>query len=148
MTVSELRTKLSMIEPTEGTYAGLTDQEVPLLEQLVADQEEWLAARAVFALSRIGTPRAVAALTNAAADRRPEVRVAVASAVAQRPVVLPDQAVDRLLQDSDAGVRKFATRAVKRENGNEVRALLKRIAATDPAPAVRENAAEAVRAMR
>lgn len=69
-----------------------------------------MAARAVFALSRVGDPAAVSALARATADRRPPVRVAVAAAVSQRALVLPDPALVTLLKDPDAGVRKFATR--------------------------------------
>ena len=145
MAADALRSKLSVIEPTEEIYVGLGPADVPVLRELIADQEAWMAARAVFALSRIEDDAAVAALAEAAADRRSEVRVAVAAAVAQRPIALPDAAIERLIEDDDAGVRKFAAFAVKRENGEKSRTLLRRLASDDAVPAVRENAAEASR---
>src|SRR5262249_9641621 len=103
MTAAELRTKLSMIEPTEAMYEGIISSDVPGLEQLISDREEWMAARSVFALSRVGGSAAVGALARATSDPRPPVRAAVAAAVGQRPIALPDAALVNLLRDQDAG---------------------------------------------
>lgn len=145
MTAAELRAKLSMIEPTEAMYEGIGPADVPALVQLISDREDWMAARSVFALSWVGGAAAVSALVAATADQRPPVRVAVAAAVGQRSIVLPDAALLNLLKDHDVGVRKFATLAVKAENGSEAHALLTRMASEDAVPAVRVNAAEALR---
>ena len=146
--VEELRAKLSAIEPTEAIYAELTSADVPDLERLLADPEDWIAARAIFALSRVGNDAAVGVLARAVTDPRVQVRVAVAAAVAQRPITLPDNALVKLLQDQDVGVRKFATLAVKPENGNEPRALLNRLSSEDAIPQIRQNAIEALRKLR
>ena len=47
MTLDQLKNQLSAIQPDESTYAGIGASEVPLLEQLLRDDEDWLAARAV-----------------------------------------------------------------------------------------------------
>lgn len=148
MTVAELRAKLSLIEAEESMYAGMTPSDVSALEQLLADSEDWMAARAVFALSRIGSHEAIAVLARMVTDRRQQVRLAVAAAVGQRPIVLPDPAVISLLRDEDAGVRQFATFAVKPENGREARSLLSRLASHDAMSFVKENAMEALRKLR
>jgi HEAT repeat protein len=148
MTVEELRAQLSMIEPTEGMYAGISDADVPALEQLLSDREEWMASRAVFALSRVGSADAVSAVARAATDQRSPVRVAVAAAVSQRPIVLPDDTTVKLLRDEDVGVRKFATYAVKPKSGNAPRELLNKLASNDPSSVVRENAREVLRSIR
>jgi HEAT repeat protein len=148
MTVEELRAKLSEIEPREAMYAGLTPTDVPSLERLLADPEDWMAARAIFALSRVGNDAAVNILARAVTDGRVQVRVAVAAAVAQRPITLPDNAIVKLLQDQDVGVRKLATRAVKPENGNEPRALLNRLSSEDAFPEVQKRATEVLRNLR
>lgn len=145
MTTAELKAKLSVIEPTEAMYTGITASDLPALEELLADREDWVAARSVFAASRVGGSAATAFLSKAATDKRVPVRVAVAAAVGQRPIVLPDTTLIKLLNDSDVGVRKFAPQAVKPENGTEPRAVLTRVAKDDAVPAVRENAAEALR---
>ena len=147
MTATTLRDKLSIIEPTETMYEGIGPGDVADLAQLTADQEEWMASRAVFALSRVGGPAALNALVTAAADLRSPVRVAVAAAVSQRSLVLPDTTLVALLKDQDAGVRKFATLAVKPENGTDARALLKRMVTEDTVFTVRDNAAETLRKM-
>jgi HEAT repeat protein len=148
MTAAELRAKLSVIEPTERLYAGLAPADVPVLAQLLGDPEDWVAARAVFALSRIGDANAVRVIADAATDRRSAVRAAVAAAVGQRPIALPDRALVALLRDGDPAVRKFAPMALKRENGEEPRTLLRRLATDDHVPVVRENAVEALRHIR
>jgi HEAT repeat protein len=143
--VAELRDKLSMIEPTEGMYAGITEADVSALERLLSEREEWIAGRAVFALSRVGSGSAVAALTAAARDKRTQVRIAVAVSVGQRPIALPDDAIINLLRDEDVDVRRFATHAVKAVNGQRPRAVLQGLAVNDPSRVVRENAAEVLR---
>jgi len=145
MTPAELRTKLSVIEPTEAMYEGIGPGDIASLEQMVSDREEWMASRAVFALSRVGGTEAVSVLARAATDNRAPVRVAVAAAVSQRAIVLPDAALVRLLNDNDAGVRKFATQAVKSGNSEDARALLRRMSKDDAVSTVRENAVEALR---
>lgn len=148
MTVAELRKQLSLIEPTDSMYQGITQADVPALEQLTSDPEEWMAGRAIFALSKVGTRDAIAVLSRAGADPRSAVRVAVAAAVGQSPVVLPDDVVVRLLRDHDVGVRKFAPQAVKAANGPEPRASLNRLASDDAFRAVRDSATEALEKFR
>ena len=83
MTLEQLTYQLSAIEPGEGIFAGIGPAEIPLLEQLLQDQdtEAWMASRAVFALSSVPDSRAVSILSRAVADSRQEVRVAVAASV-------------------------------------------------------------------
>lgn len=145
MTAAELRTKLSLIEPTERMYDGIDAGDILALKQIISDQEEWMASRAVFALSRVGGPAAVDALAHASADRRTPVRVAVAAAVSQGALVLKDTALIDLLKDRDVGVRRFAALAVKSENGADAHALLRHMSTEDAAAIVRTNAAEALR---
>lgn len=148
MNSAELRKKLSLIEPSEEMYAGITPGDVPALQELLSDREEWIASRAVFALSRVGTSEAMHVLSEAAKDHRSQIRVSLAAAVSQRPITLPDSALMHLLQDTDTGVRKYATHAVKAENGKETHALLDRIALEDAVPQVRERAEESLRKLR
>lgn len=145
MTAEDIRARLSVIEPTDRVYAGLTDDDVTVLEQLLGDPEDWIAGRAAFALSRVGTPRAVDALVTAANDPRPAVRVSVAAAVGQQDIALPDAAVSVLLQDADPAVRRFAPLAVKASNGPRPREQLRVMTEQDGLAAVREVAADALR---
>ena len=107
-----------------------------------------MAARAIFALSWVGSDVALGVIARAVTDPRSQVRVAVAVAVAHRPITLPDSAVIKLLQDQKVGVRKFATLAVKPENGNEPRALLDRLASDDAILRFGKTATEVLRKLR
>lgn len=137
MTLQELKARLGAIEANEGMYDGIGAAEIPLLEQLLHDQEAWLAARAVFALARIHDAKALAVLGKAAGDPREPVRVAVAAALG---IVQPADAnhlLRRLLSDPALGVRKFAIQSVSTAHDGAVHALLRRLETSDPVPAIR-----------
>jgi|SRR5918995_7214401 HEAT repeat protein len=142
MTMAELRRQLSDIEPDESTYANIGPDDVPNLEALLHDEEAWMAARAVFALARIDTPEARTALIQAGASPREEVRVATASAAQLLPPVSSDIVLERLLDDPDVGVRKFAIQSVSERNSAPVRARLHEMATAESDPALRALAGE------
>ena len=140
--MEELRDQLSDIEADESTYDNIGPDEVPLLQQLLNDDEAWLAARAAFALSRIDTPAARDALAVAARDQRPEVRVAVAVSAERLSPSLADALLGDLLADPSPGVRKFAIRGVTERNSPTLRQRLQEVADTDEDPALRRLARE------
>src|SRR5690242_14722585 len=109
-TTQELAEAISAIEPTEQMYASLTTEDVPGLQELVANAEPWLAARAIFALARLSAaaPEASLSVRSAASDPRVEIRVAVAASAALLPNSQGAQLLTALLDDSDVGVRKFS----------------------------------------
>jgi HEAT repeat protein len=137
MAMAELRQQLSAIEPDESTYAGIGPSEVPQLRQLLTDQKAWLAARAVYALSRIDTAEARAALLTAAGSPRSEVRVAVAANATKLVADVSNTILQVLLDDPNAGVRKFAIESVSDRNDATTRLKLIGIASTDNDPAIR-----------
>ncbi|SDE50071.1 HEAT repeat domain-containing protein [Rhodococcus tukisamuensis] len=130
--IEELRSQLGAIEPDEDMYADLGPSDVPLLETLLDDDEAWMATRAVYALTRIGTPQALEVLQGVAAHERGEVRVALAVVAGRRiPAATADPILTRLLDDGDVGVRKFAIKSVSDEHGQEVKDRLAAISASD-----------------
>jgi HEAT repeat protein len=148
MTLEQLRSQLSAIETDSSTYAGIGPTEIPLLEQLLQDPEAWMAARAVFALSRVRDNSAVAILSRAAADPREEVRVAVAvSARTLRPGDAND-ILQKVLADTDLGVRKFAVQAVADSHDAAVHEKLRDLGAQDPAPSIRDSANNKLRELK
>jgi HEAT repeat protein len=147
MTIDQLRAKLSDIEPDNNTYAGIGSDDIPLLQQMTQTEEPWLAARAVFAISRIADNRTLPALEAAAASPRPEVRVAVAAASRTLSTAATDRLLPNLLDDVDPGVRKFAVEAVSPANAVAVRDRLRRLETQDPAPFLRKAARERIRAL-
>jgi HEAT repeat protein len=128
---SALRTQLSTIELDDATYAGLGPQDVDTLIEFLRDEEGWLAARAVHALSRIDDPRARAAILDASAMPRPEVRVAAAVAAQDLPTATSDELLRTLLDDPDVPVRKFAVRSVSPRNAPAVQARVRDLARDD-----------------
>ena len=86
LNMPELRLRLSSIEGDPQMYVDLGPDEVPLLVELLNDEEAWMASRAVYALTRIATPEAVDAIDEASASPRGEVRVAVAASANLLPV--------------------------------------------------------------
>jgi HEAT repeat protein len=139
---SELRDRLSTIESDDATYEGLGRDDVPSLVALLGDDEGWLAARAVHALSRIDDPRAHEAILAAASMPRLEVRVAAARAAGRLPVELSDGVLLGLLGDPEPAVRKFAVRSVSPRNGAAVRARVQELAEAEPNPRIRDLAGE------
>jgi len=130
-TLSELREQLSAIEPDESTYEGIGPAEVELLQSLLDDEQDWLAARAVHALSRIDAENARRAVVSAAESPKMEVRVAAAASADLLPAALSDDVLFRLLDDSEAAVRKFAIKAMSNRNSEAVRRRLAEIADSD-----------------
>ena len=137
MSISELRRRLSAIEPDESMYRGIGPGEVPMLVELLDDEEAWLAARAAHSLSRIDDERARGAVRAAAGSARPEVREAVAAAAARMPPEVSDTVLPELLSDADASVRKLAIRSTSERNSDAIRARIDEIAATDSDEALR-----------
>ena len=118
-----IKTILSDIEANEAMYAKLSEEDVPHLIQLMQKAEPWLAARCVFALSRIGGDVANSTIVSAAADERKEVRIAVASASKVLPDAVSNVVLDSLIDDGDLGVRKFAIKSIS--NKSDVRLIEK-----------------------
>jgi HEAT repeat protein len=140
MTMPELRQRLSAIEPDDSTYAGIGATDVPLLQQLLNDEEGWLAGRAVYALSRINAMEAHMALSTAADSPRSEVRVAVAANAGNLPPKVSDSLLQQLLEDQHVGVRKFAIKSVSAQNSASIHAKVSEIASRDDNPVIRATA--------
>lgn len=145
MTLEQLRNQLSAIEPDDSMYAGIGPSEIPLLEQLLQDKEAWMASRAIFALSSVSDAKAVTILSEAVADPRQEVRVAVAASVSNLNPKDANNILLRLLTDPELGVRKFAVQAVSGSHDAAVHAKLRDIETRDPALPIRDIAKDRLR---
>ena len=141
-TIEQVRAWLSDIEPTEATFASITAADVPHLVALLADEEEWLASRAVHALSRIDAPAARDALARATEDTRPAVRVSAAASLQRLPRDAADPLLLRALRDDDPGVRRYALASVSPLSSAAVRASVELLARDDPHALIRSRAAD------
>jgi HEAT repeat protein len=138
MTLEQLRNQLSAIEPDESTFEGIGPSEIPLLEQLLHDEEAWIASRAIFALSRIADNEAVKILSRAVTDPRPEVKVAVAASVGNLKSEDSNDILLKLLNDTNLGVRKFAIQSVSDTHNAVIHTKLRELETRDPAPPIRD----------
>jgi HEAT repeat protein len=143
--LAELREQLSDIEPNERTYEGIGPSEVDLLVALLDDEEEWLAARAVHALSRIDSDNARQAVVSAAANPRMEVRVAAAGSADVLPARDSDEVLSRLLDDPHPAVRKLAIRSTSDRNSEAVRQRVVELASAEADTRLRKVAQEQAR---
>lgn len=142
MTFTELRNKLSAIEPDENSFSGISSEDIPLLEQLLDDDEAWMAARSVFALSRLNDNNAFSVLARASISNREEIRVAVAAAAVKLPAEVASRLLNVLLDDSDLGVKKFAIQSVTRENAPILQTKLRSLVENDLSDYIQRNAQE------
>jgi hypothetical protein len=140
--VAQIRTQLSDIEPSERTYEGLDASDVGSLVALLDDEEGWLAARAVHALSQIDADAAHNAVVTSAHSPRLEVRVAAATSAARLPARASDEVLTALLDDPHAAVRKFAVRSTSNRNSEALRRRVADIAARDTDARLRRTAEE------
>lgn len=131
MSMQEIRSRLSSIEGDAQMYVDLGPDEVPLLVELLDDEEAWMASRAVYALTRIATPEALAAVEEALDSGRDEVRVAVAVSANVLPSEAADRVLTKLLTDREVGVRKFAVESVTPDNEERVRRLVAEMTNSD-----------------
>lgn len=145
MTLEQLKNQLSAIEPSDSIYNGIGASDIPLLEQLLQDEEVWRASRAVFVLSRISGPQAIAILSQLVTDPRPEIRVALAASLSNMKPKDANSILLKLLADSDLGVRKFAIQSVSGSHDVAVHAKLRDVEARDPAPPIRDMAKDRLR---
>ena len=131
MSMQEIRSRLSSIESDEQMYDDLGPEEVPMLVELIEDEEAWMASRAVYALARINTPEARSAVEEASEGGRDEVRVAVAVSASLLPSESADRVLATLLNDREVGVRKFAVDSVSPANDERVRRLVTEMTHSD-----------------
>lgn len=148
MTLEQLRSQLSMIEPNEGMYNGIDASDITHLEQLVQDTEAWMASRAVFTLSKLPDSLVLPILARAAGDAREEVRVAVASSIRNLSPESGDALLIKLLDDSSLGVRKFAVLSISAAHNPTILEQLQTIRTNDSVSAIRDLAQDKLRDLR
>ncbi len=145
MTLEQIKNQLSAIEPNDSTYSGIGSSEIPFLEQLLQDEETWIASRAIFALSRVSDDKVVTILSQAVADPRQQIRVAIAASVGNLKPENASNILLQLLSDNELGVRKFAIQSVSGIHDTAVHEKLKNIEIRDPTLPIREIAKDRLR---
>jgi HEAT repeat protein len=148
LTLEQIKHQLSSIEPDESTYYGIGPSEIPFLEQLIQDKKTWLAARALYALSRIPDSRVVTILSQAATDPRKEIRISLATSARNLKPQDANSILLKLLTDKELGVRKFAIKSVSEANDAAIQARLREIKVKDPVPEIRDIAKDKLQKLK
>lgn len=127
----EIRTLLSVIEPQEEMYSSITVEDIPLLKKLLNEGETWLAARAIFALSRLNLPKSHAIIIQSLKDKRSEIRIAIAAVSNLLPNDINEKIYPKLLLDEDLGVKKFAIQSLPINIASKLLIALKKVSVND-----------------
>ena len=145
---AKLKEMLDVDEPNYAALAEIAADAMSQVRRLAASNDVSLASKAISLAGMIGGDSSVAVVKGAAKSREPLLRVAAAHAASLLPAS-PEAArvVNTLLDDSDVGVVKTATRAAMRQSDPALNAKVKRANAR-MATAVRKTKAEHTRQER
>lgn len=145
ITMQEIRQRLDIDEPDYSGLSTMGAEALPHLAALVRGDDAALASKAAYLASMIDGDDAQAVVQAAAES--PDVIVRVAAAAGLRNLA-PARAlgtVERMLADTDAGVRKQALRAIDDLGLSSLEDKMKAIAATDPEQTLRTVAKRGMR---
>jgi HEAT repeat protein len=144
ITIQEVITRLGQDEPDYKNLAQMGPEAVPHLAALISGTDVGLASKAAYLASLIKTDEAIDALTAASNSSNEVVRVAAAAGLRNLTVPQATRLADRLLDDTDAGVRKLAVRAASRLELVTLEPKLRAIAVSDQVGSLRRIADDAV----
>ena len=141
VTMQQVRAQLDRDEPDYPAAARLGPEALPHLRQLAQGADPMLASKAVYLASLIGTDQSVTIVNEAAAKPDPIVRAAAAGAVRNLDRA-PNQLLNSLLNDQDAGVRKVALRSIEASEPSslppDVATNVRDMSVNDPNPHLRQ----------
>ena len=134
----EVKSILSDIEPTDAMYAKLNEEDIPIIKELLQEPEQWLASRAVFALSKFHTQPTFDILSGLVNDQRVSIRVSLASCADKLPPEVSLNILTRLIDDSETGVRKFAYQSIIPNTNQEFNEHVRSVFAREHDPYLKE----------
>ncbi len=108
VTMEQVLKEINRDEPDYSAIARLGPEALPQLELITEANDPLQAAKAAYAASLIGGPASIDVLRKAADSHDPQVRIAVANGLRNLAAAAPSDLVLKSLNDTDAGVRKFA----------------------------------------
>ena len=128
-TKEELIKFIDLDEPDyPSIVAKLSLEDIPLLIELSKDPNLAIATKAISCLGMMNAEKAVVGIQAAVVSANPVLRVAAAHAL-RNSAALPSavKLIDKLLDDSDIGVRKFALKAVNHANIKSLKAKVEKM---------------------
>jgi HEAT repeat protein len=135
--------QLSRDEPQYERAAQLGPEALPHLIALIQGEDLNLATKAASLAGNIDAAQSAAVLELAARHPEPVVRVAAAASARKLPD-MPTSLALMLLNDPDAGVRKWALRSLEVHHPAGIRERVQEIMTTDPDAGLRERAKEVI----
>ncbi len=128
---------IKMINLDEPDYpeivARLSKDDIPLLNELAVDPNPAIATKAISCLGFMNDDRAFAGVEKAAKSSNPVLRVAASHALrnmSSRPAA--EKILDKLLDDDDIGVKKFALKTVEASKFSGLKEKVRQMHAKEP----------------
>jgi HEAT repeat protein len=138
-TVDEVRRDLDKDELDYFSLAAeLGEGALDQLEALVMEDEPRIASKAAYLAAMISGSTSARVVDRAAGSRHDVVRVSAAASLGLLPVDEAAGVAARLLGDTDSGVRAKAARFAVQSKGPDLVERVRRMAAEDNEPAVRQ----------
>lgn len=156
-TDAQFQAEISGFEPDFDFLASFGDTVLPVLEELLAGDDELLAQRAVYVAGLLDGGVGLPLLEQATQDPRETVRVAVAGAIRSQGVKIMSKSdnavaaisltkiVNRLLADSDSSVRRWTAKSAGILGLESVKAELEKLERDDAEAFVRSAATQALK---
>ena len=114
VSMNDVRRVLDPEEPDYAAAAQLGEEALPHLAVLVAGPDPMLASKAAYAASLLQGDIGADVVRAASASTDPVVRVAAAAGARNLSASVAREAITRLLNDDDAGIRKVVRAALER----------------------------------
>jgi len=149
LTGMQLRALLDPDEPNYSTMATLLGpDDLPGLTELVNGPDPMLASKAAYAMTLIPDASTIAAVKAALPSLHDVVRIAFAAGLPNLGEHDVEGVALQLLEDTDTGVRKIATRTAGLLDRPALVAKLRSMAERDPEAGIRALAKKAVEGLR
>ena len=143
VTMEQVVNQLDRDEPDYGQAARLGSDALPHVMALIQGDNPDLAAKAASLAGLINVDQSAAVLERAAQHSEPVVRVAAAAA-AKHLTSIPASLVMDLLNDSDAGVRKWTLKTLELHHPAGIKRRVEEIMNDDPDVGLRDRARQIV----
>lgn len=131
ITIQQLMKRLDTDEPNYATLAAIGSETLSHLSVLVSGDDPGLASKAAYLASLIDGEEAASVVALAGISAVAVIRAAAAAGLSNMKEPHVSQLADRMLDDSDAGVRKLALRAIGKLNITALIPKIKLLAAKD-----------------
>jgi len=138
-TKDELIKMINLDEPDYAEImAKLTNDDIPLLNELAQDENPAIATKAISCLAYMNDDRAYAGIEKATKSSNPVLRVAATHAIRNMSNKAgAEKLIDKMLDDTDFGVKKFALKTVEASKMTNLKEKVKQMNLRDSSEHIR-----------